>query len=291
MRRPLVQAILLSGLLCASGLASTERLDEAQFVNSCAPVRVTLPEIAPLDRDGQHSHVPIGRLADSEVFYFVSGMVIDADGAPNAYHPDDTGLDEVANAGAPGRWNGIVTDRAGIPLVQQESDPFPGYYISCTSLADETKTFTDPTGYVDASHIPYVALPQDVAEPRGTRLGDFALVINLRNGKSSFAIYADIGTLGEGSIALAEALGIWSNARHGGVSEGILYVFFPGSGNLRPRTIDEIQTEGETLLSRLGGIRKLVSCAEPDDASEFRLDRSLVKKADLLTKLNDSSLR
>ena len=276
MRGPVVRAILLSGLVCASGFAPMELLAEARFVNRCSPMKAMLSEIVPLDRDGQHSSVPIWHLPDSQGFYFVSGMAIDADGAPNAYHPDDIGLDEVANAGAPGRWNGIITDREGIPLIQQASDPFPGYYISCTSLADETKSFTDPTGYVDASQIPYVALPQDIAEPRGTRLGDFALVTNLRNGKSSFAIYADFGILGEGSIALADALGIRSNARHGGTSEGILYVFFPGSGNLRPRMLNEIQTEGDTLLSRLEGIRKLVFC-EPDDASESHLDRSLMK--------------
>jgi hypothetical protein len=91
-------------------------------------------------------------------------------------------------------------------------------------------------------------------------LGDFGFVRNLRNGKSSFAIYADIGTIGEGSIALADALRIWSDARHGGESDGILYVLFPGSGNLRPRTIGDIQSEGEKLLYQRGGMNS--SCAE-----------------------------
>jgi hypothetical protein len=75
-------------------------------------------------------------------------------------------------------------------------------------------------------------LPNDLAERAGARLGDFAVVMNLRNGKSSYAIYADIGTMGEGSIALADNLGIWSDARRGGQSDGILYLVFPGSGNL-----------------------------------------------------------
>ncbi|HEX7424007.1 MAG TPA: glycoside hydrolase family 75 protein, partial [Terriglobales bacterium] len=111
--------------------------------------------------------------------------------------------------------------------------------------------------------------PEDVADRGGARLGDFAVVMNLRNGKSSFAIYADIGTLGEGSVALADALGIWSDARHGGASDGILYLLFPGSGNLRPRTIGEIQSEGEKLLlSNWGGTKKLSSCAESDDPAD-----------------------
>jgi hypothetical protein len=171
----------------------------------------------------------------------------------------------LANAGAPAHWDGIVTDRDGNPLIQQESDPFPGYYISCTSLSDETKKFTDPTRYVDASKIPYIALPEHLADRGGARLGDFAVVMNLRNGKSSFAIYADIGRLGEGSVALADALGVSSDARKGGQSDGILYLLFPGSGNLRPRTIGEIQNEGEKLLYHLGEMKKLSSCAESDN--------------------------
>jgi hypothetical protein len=238
--------------------------------NRCDSARSLLLDMVACERDGQHHEVPVWRFADSQAFFFVSGMTIDADGAPNAYHPDDTGLDELANAGTPALWNGIITDRDGNPLIQQEGDPFPGYYISCTSLSDETRKFTDPTRYVNASKIPYVALPEDIADRGGAALGDFAVVMNLRSGKSSFAIYADIGTLGEGSVALADALGIWSDARQGGQSDGILYLLFPGSGNLRPRTIGEIQSEGEKLLRYLGGMEKLSSCTESDDPADGR---------------------
>lgn len=267
MKKQVIHTILLFGLLCAAALAQrAEIIAEDQFVNSCANARSMLLDIVVWHRDKKYVHeVPIWRFPDSHAFFFISGMSIDADGAPNAYHPDDTGLDELANAGSPTHWNGIITDREGNPLIQEESDPFPGYYISCTSLADETKEFTDPTRYVDATKIPYVALPEDVADRGGTRLGDFVFVMNLRNGESSFAIYADIGTLGEGSVALADALGIWSDARRGGQSDGILYVLFPGSGNLQPRTIGEIQSEGEKLLSHWGGMKKLSSCAETND--------------------------
>lgn len=232
--------------------------------NSCANMRSTLVDIAASHRDGQDFlKVPVWQLPDGQAVFFVSGMTIDADGAPNAYNPDDTGLDELANAGTPGNWNGIVSDRDGNPLIQQASDPFPGYYISCTSLSDSTKKFTDPTGYVDASKIPYVALPQELADRAGLRLGDLAVVMNLRNGKSSFAIYAEIGTLGEGSVALAEDLGIRSDARHGGERKGIFYLFFPGSGNLQPRTIGEIRSEGEKLLLYHSvGMKKISSCID-----------------------------
>jgi len=242
--------------------------------NVCASARSMLLDVSAWDRDGQDfREVPVWQLPRRQAFLFISGMTIDADGAPNAYHPEDAtddaaedaGLDELANAGKPGHWNGIITDGDGDPLIQQERDPFPGYYISCTSLSDQSKTFADPARYVDASKIPYVVLPENIADRGGARLGDFAVVVNLRNGKSSFAIYADIGTLGEGSVALADALDIQSDARDGGESDGILYLLFPGSGNRRPRTIGEIQSEGEKLLmAQWDEMTKLSSCVESD---------------------------
>jgi hypothetical protein len=270
MNRPRVISLFVI-LLFAAGVATGQSVEKnapeptvsRERASSCASARSTLLNFVVWSRDRQRSHeVPIWQLPGSQAFFFVSGMTVDADGAPNAYDPDDTGLDELANAGVPTHWDGIITDRDGNPLIQGESDPFPGYYISCTALSDQTKKFTDPTRYVDASKIPYVVLPDDVADRGGARLGDFAVVMNLRNGKSSYAIYADIGTMGEGSIALADNLGIGSDARQGGESDGILYLVFPGSGNLQPRAIDEIQSEAENLLHDWGGIEKLASCAE-----------------------------
>jgi hypothetical protein len=51
----------------------------------------------------------------------------------------------------------------------------------------------------------------------------------------------------------------------GGAYDGILYLLFPGSGNLRTRTVGEIQSEGEKLLSFWGGMKKLSCCAKSDD--------------------------
>ncbi len=265
MRNRIFSTVFFFLLFCVSGLARPVEQDtNSHTLNSCANARQTMPNPLP-DRDGEHvAKAPIWQLPNN-IFFFTAGMTIDADGAPNAYHPDDTGIDELANAGWQGHWDGIVTDRYGNPLVQQEADPFPGYYISCTSLVDKTKEFNDPSRYVDATKIPYVALPEEIAESGGLQLGDFAFVVNLRNRRSSFAIYADIGSLGEGSVALAERLGISPNARQGGESGGVLYLFFPGSGNRQPRTAEEIQTEGERLLSDSGAIEELSSCSENND--------------------------
>jgi Fungal chitosanase of glycosyl hydrolase group 75 len=195
--------------------------------------------------------IPIGRFPGTTAFFYESGMTIDADGAPNAYHPENVGLDDLANAGTPGRWEGLAKDSDGEPYVQGPNDPFPGYYVSATALMDRTKAVNDPARYVDASKIPFVVLPGGMARQLGARPGDFAAVFNPRNGKSSFAIYGDVGPfdrIGEGSVALAENLGIRSDARNGGARRGILYLVFPGSGNGRPRPVEEIEGEGRRLL-------------------------------------------
>jgi hypothetical protein len=211
----------------------------------------------------EEREIQIWHLPGNEAFFFEAGMTIDADGAPNAYHPDNTGLDDLANAGSPGIWEGLAKDADGQPIVQGPDDPFPGYYISATALSDRSKSLNDPARYVDASKIPYIVLPGSFARQIGARPGDFAVVLNQRNGKSSYAIFGDVGPsdrIGEGSVALAENLGIRSDARNGGTRRGILYLVFPGSGNGRPRTVDEIDSESEKLLESWGGNLKLTAC-------------------------------
>jgi glycosyl hydrolase group 75 (putative chitosanase) len=205
--------------------------------------------------------VPVWRMADSAAFFFEDGMTIDADGAPNAYNPDNTGLDDLANAGSPGHWGALAVDADGNPYIQGLDDPYPGYYVSTTSLSDRTKKRNDPRKYVDASKIPYIVLPRDVVVQTGAHLGDFAVVLNVRNGKTSNAIFADIGTMGEGSVALADNLGLWSNAREGGTRRGIFYLVFTGSGNGKPRANDEINEQAESLLRDWGGTDRMISCS------------------------------
>jgi len=205
--------------------------------------------------------VPVWRMPDSSAFFFEDGMTIDADGAPNAYNPDNTGLDDLANAGSPGHWGALAVDHDGMPFIQGLDDPFPGYYVSTTSLSDRSKKPSDPTKYVDASKIPFIVLPREVTVQTGARLGDFAVVLNVRNGKTSNAIFADVGTMGEGSVALADNLGLWSNAREGGTRRGIFYLVFTGSGNGKPRSNDEINEQAESLVRDWGGTERMLSCS------------------------------
>jgi hypothetical protein len=226
-----------------------------------------------MNHDGEpQREIPIWHVPGNSAFFYESGMTIDADGAPNAYHPDNTGLDDLRNAGAPGNWEGLAKNADGEPFIQGPDDPFPGYYVSATALADRTKPVNDPTRYVDASKIPFIVLPGAMARELEARPGDFADVINLGNGKSSYAIFGDVGPsdrIGEGSVALAENLGVRSDARNGGARRGILFVVFPGSGNGRPRTIEEINGETEKLLQAWGGTSQLTACTPRPPSRPF----------------------
>lgn len=226
-----------------------------------------------MNHEGEEEReIPIWHVPGDTAFFYEAGMTIDADGAPNAYHPDNIGLDDLSNAGSPGNWYGLAKDADGEPFVQGPSDPFPGYYVSATALADRTKPVNDPGRYVDASKIPFIVLPGAMARQIGARPGDFAVVFNQRNGQSSNAIFGDVGPsdrIGEGSVALAENLGIRSDARNGGARRGILFLVFPGSGNGRPRPIEEINSEAEALLQAWGGASRLASCAVHDQPRPF----------------------
>jgi hypothetical protein len=207
--------------------------------------------------------VKVWQQPESSAFFFESSLTIDADGAPNAYRPDNHGLDDLANAGGPGSWSGLAADKTGESFIQGPGDPFPGYFVSATDLSDRTKAANDPSRYVDASRIPYIVLPEGIETRTGAHPGDFAVVFNLQNGKSSAAIYADTGPadrIGEGSVALAERLSLWPDARSGGTTRGIVYLVFPGSGNGNPRPMEEISIEAERLFQRWGGYEQMNSC-------------------------------
>lgn len=218
--------------------------------------------------------------------FTTSKVKVDADGAPNAYHPDDVGLDCKkgtgfkgldcpANGGYPnGKWwrSAIVPDPKNNNKGYIQADGiFKGYFISQTSLQDNSKSNLDTKKFVDSTSIPYIVFPGKFNEMNGTGLmGDFGYAINIDNGKSSPFIVAEVGPysadLGEISIALSKALGGASpNPRTGeGAAEGkIVYVVFPYSKNSPawPLTKEEIQTKATSLLNNIGGSQTLIVCA------------------------------
>ncbi|MEI6223083.1 MAG: glycoside hydrolase family 75 protein [bacterium] len=196
---------------------------------------------------------------NAAVFY-QSGMGIDADGAPKAYHPtnDGDGRDYKAN-GYP--W-GIVRVK-GKDYIQGQNDPAPGFYVSTTSLEDKSKKETDPARYVNSEEIPYIVLPPKVKTGGGINLGDLAMVMNKKNAQTSYAIFADVGPgdkIGEGSIALAKKLGINESPKKGGTSDDVVYIVFPNSGDRKPKSLEDINSKGEELFTKWGGIEKLNAC-------------------------------
>lgn len=203
-----------------------------------------------------------------DAFFYRSGLAVDADGAFRAYHPNDRlGLDSLNHAGRPGNWWALVTENGkptGHPVLQRKSDPAPGFYVSTTALYDPANPNPrDPHRYVDAAKIPYVVL-HPVAL-RHARLGDFATVVNLQNGKVVGAVVADESAadlrVGEGSIALAKRLGIDASPRRGGKEEPVVaYIVYPGSGNGRPRSLREILANSNRLFKAFGGRDTLKAC-------------------------------
>jgi hypothetical protein len=210
--------------------------------------------------------VTVWKLPGGTAIAFKSGMMIDADGAPKAYHQEDgKALDLLANAGSEGQWTALVTDTGkpgGKPIVQGRGDPAPGYFVSTTALFDKNRPAKSPARYVDSTTIQYIALPPDAKE-WGAKLGDFVVVLNAKNGRLAYAIFADIGPpakLGEGSIALADAVGIEPNPKTGGLPFGVIYGVFIGSGNGMPRKPAEIDAEGKRLFDAMGGRKALATC-------------------------------
>jgi hypothetical protein len=254
-------ALLLSVVFAA--LLAGDSAAQRSEADLCEPVTVETRSVAGLRVERV--------MGDPATIEFESGMAIDADGALRAYHPDDTGLDRLAHAGEPGNWWALATDDAtpgGTPLVQGAGDPAPGYYVSTTSLYDPGRAHADPLRYVDSETIPYVALQAPFIESLGCRLGDLAWVERSSLDGTvhrSAAIFADVAPpsapLGEGSIALADRLGVPSDPRAGGTFRvSVKYVVFCGSGTPAwPRAIADIDAEA-ARLERARLAREARSC-------------------------------
>ena len=202
---------------------------------------------------------------DDSAFFYEAGMMIDADGGYHAYHPDNkSGLDYLGNAGRPGNWWALVTDNGqpdGNPIRQKNSDPAPGFYISTTSLEDTSQDRKDPRRYVNAEAINFFVLPG--RSNLGAKLGDFGVIIRPTTGVYDYAVYADVGpanNIGEGSIALANSLGIPSSPKTGGTGHGIVYIVFPRSKVSWPLSQPEIDQYGAPLFAKWGGVDKAKDC-------------------------------
>ncbi|MDC0231455.1 T9SS type A sorting domain-containing protein, partial [Aureispira] len=203
----------------------------------------------------------------SGAILFRAKFAIDADGSPRAYGPNNSGLDWTANAGYPGNWWGIVTDPSGNPIIQSTGEPYPGMYVSTTSLVRAGYSNYSTFRYVDSENIPFIALPSSLQSLANISKGDLAYSKNITNGNTSYAYLADTGPggkLGEGSMDLATKLGINNNPRTGGTTLPIIdYVVFPqsGFGQGTHLTAAEIDSIGQLVLNAAGGIG-LIDCLD-----------------------------
>lgn len=220
-------------------------------------------------------------------YLFQSASVkVDADGAPNAYHPNDVklhctkgdgfkGLDCPANAGYPDSswWSSALLPDPSNPkqaYVQPASSQYAGFYVSQTSLFDGTKAKTDYARYVDSRNVPYLVFPGKFNAMSGTGvMGDIGYALNVDTGKASSFVVAEVGPpnaeLGEMSIALATALGGTNpNPRTGaGTPKGkTIYVMFPRSRSQPswPLSNEQIAARAEKLLLEVGGQAALTDC-------------------------------
>ena len=213
--------------------------------------------------------------------YETSHASADADGAPNAYHPDDLGkscrrdphigLDCLGNAGYPDSdwWRDVLVPdpHDDTKAYVQPAGPTKGFFVAATALRHPGGSKLDPTTFVDATQVPYIVNPSGIeALPGISKPGDVGFATHLSSGRNTAFIVGDAGggsdaRLGEGSIALFAALGFPSaNPRTGAglPRDKVQYIVFPKSrrsgAGIWPRTNADIQTQVADLLRNTPGM-------------------------------------
>jgi hypothetical protein len=253
----IISGLLFAGFLCAVISSGTAKVGTAS------------PKYWKRYENSTIYNIPGGKA----YAYVTDFMTIDADGAPNAYHPEDTGLDLLKHAGYPHTswWKDVlVTDPAhpDRPFVMS-SGTYTGYYLSMTALSDPRKSCTDPACYVDATSVPYLVFPEQFSIIEGVgALGDIGMAINLSTGKMAPFVVADIGPgnhpLGEVSIRLAEMLGGGKVSARTGPEKPlgrILYIVFPGTRQRHPwpQSTESIESIASENLARIGGLKTVLA--------------------------------
>jgi hypothetical protein len=212
---------------------------------------------------GHHEdrHIPIYELPAKTGYFYKAKMSVDVDGCPKAYHPtnDAIALDYLANASKESKRyiQGVMRNgHTGI-------GPNHGYFVSATSLQQGPDW--DCGSYVDGHEIPYVVFP---AEFHDARVGDAAVVINLRNWDFTHAIFADTNSqVGEASYKVATTFGMPNpSPKNGGDDhDNYVYLIFPGvqiprAGNSPFWPNDKIRGTALQAFTAWGGIEQVKAC-------------------------------
>lgn len=216
----------------------------------------------------QYCGAALSRHVSGAYSYVTDHLALDADGSLFAYHPENTGRDDLEFASWPSGnedWRSILVadpDDPDRPYVQPDG-PAKGYFLSMTTLRSSSRSDIDPTSYVDSEAIPYLVFPANFMKIDGVGgFGDLAMARNLSNGLASWAIVADQGPashpLGEVSLRLAENLGGTNvNPRNGdGIAPGLVqYIIFPNSRLVPPwpQQAFVLENTALNLLENIGG--------------------------------------
>ena len=182
--------------------------------------------------DGERN-VKIRRIKGTKPVFFKAKLAIDADGAARAYHPDKQNpesLDDIGNANSFSKKFIQGKSKNGKPA----KAPVPA--SSFQRPACKRGQDFDADAFVDAEFIPYIVLPAHLAE--GISPGDLCTVVNLKNFRTTSAIFADTNPhVGEASVRAAinlhvkdPSFPITKLARAGGdEAANYVYIVYPGS--------------------------------------------------------------
>ncbi|NNN07285.1 MAG: hypothetical protein HKL90_15440 [Elusimicrobia bacterium] len=120
-----------------------------------------------------------------------------------------------------------------------------------------TTSLTYPGGAsLDPGKIPYIVVSQDFLKKYpGVGLGDYAAVSYKQ--KTLYAIIGDVSkkspALGEGSLILANSLGVNPDPKASAVASGVRYVILAGTHDTPPPSdAATIETRGTALFQRAG---------------------------------------
>lgn len=262
----------------------------------------------PLTPESTFAHAEIGpvkifRDVSSNAIAFASQMQVNTDGAPDSYHQNDIGITHICNGisvGSACTWKaqclpeyrqardqafkgpqkicffGMAADEHGVPLIQGENDPRPGYFVSTTALKQPGRDVRTPQAQLDSNTVSFAVIPgrwNKTGQP-GPRLGDFGVAWRRSSDKLAYFVVGDTGPnnkLGEGSVALHQSLGNdpfqmrygVRRARKGIGGRDVVYLMFPGSAqSVQTYDTETINRLGAERLQEFGGIERLKECAK-----------------------------